>query len=78
LARPVLVALGTPAAELAEGDAALAIAPEHRALAAALAHWLSNPSEREALGMRARSAALSRHDRAAMAAAYEAVYDELG
>jgi phosphatidylinositol alpha-1,6-mannosyltransferase len=77
LARPVVVASGTPAAELADGDAARAVAPDADAVAEALAKLFSDGGEREALGARARSAALGEYDRARMARAYEALYDTL-
>jgi phosphatidylinositol alpha-1,6-mannosyltransferase len=77
LARPVVVASGTPAAELADGDAARAVAPDADAVAEALSKLISDPSERQALGERARSAALDEYDRTRMARAYEALYDSL-
>lgn len=77
LARPVVVASGTPAAELADGDAARAVAPDADAVAEALGKLVSDTAEREALGARAREAALGEYDRARMARAYEALYDTL-
>ncbi|HVR19624.1 MAG TPA: glycosyltransferase family 4 protein [Polyangiaceae bacterium] len=77
LARPVLVATGTPAAELADGGAALAVAPDTDAVADALSTLVSDVAHREALGARAREAALAEYDRSRMARAYEALYDSL-
>jgi phosphatidylinositol alpha-1,6-mannosyltransferase len=77
LARPVVVATGTPAAELADGGAALAVAPHADALAAALSTLVADHAHRESLGGRARETALAEHDRARMAGAYEALYDSL-
>jgi phosphatidylinositol alpha-1,6-mannosyltransferase len=77
LARPVILAQDTPAAELAEGDAAVAVTADVGATSAAIARLLGDDGERAALGRRARDAALDRYHPAAVAAAYEAVYDEL-
>jgi phosphatidylinositol alpha-1,6-mannosyltransferase len=77
LARPVVVATGTPAAELADGGAARAVAPETDALAEALSTLLFDAAQREALGAQARETALAEYDRARMARAYEALYDAL-
>ncbi len=77
LARSVVVCAGTPAAELATGGAALAVAPETEALARTLGGLLGDESARHALGERARQRATVEHDPARMAAAYEALYDEL-
>jgi glycosyltransferase involved in cell wall biosynthesis len=77
LGRPVITASGTPAAELCEDGAALAVTPDVEATAAALARLLDDADERSALGSRARAAALLRFDPALVASAYEAVYDEL-
>jgi len=77
LARPVVVAEATPASELAEGGAALAVAPQVASLAHALDRLLSSPSARLELGARARATAQARFHPAHVAAAYEALYDEL-
>jgi phosphatidylinositol alpha-1,6-mannosyltransferase len=77
LARPVVVATGTPAAELADGGAARAVAPDPDALAEALTKLVSDTAHREALGAQARETALAEYDRARMARAYEALYDAL-
>lgn len=77
LARPVVVTRGTPAEELAEGDAAVAVDAEPAALAAALDRILGDAALRASLGERARAAVLARHAPRPMAAAYEALYDTL-
>jgi glycosyltransferase involved in cell wall biosynthesis len=77
LARPVILAQDTPAAELAEGDAAVAVAAEVGATAAAIGRLLGDGAERAALGQRARAAALARYQPDNVASAYEALYDEL-
>jgi glycosyltransferase involved in cell wall biosynthesis len=77
LERAVLVVEGTSAAELAEGEAAVSCAPTTAAVAAQLERLICDRSLREALGQRARAAALGRHDPAAMAQSYETVYEEL-
>ena len=77
LARPVVVANGTPAAELAEGGAARAVAPDVDAVAEALGALVSDAAHREALGARARETVLAEYDRTRMARAYEALYDTL-
>jgi glycosyltransferase involved in cell wall biosynthesis len=77
LARPVVVATGTPAAELAEDGAARAVPPETDAVAEALSRLVGDAAYREALGARARETVLAEYDRARMARAYEALYDSL-
>jgi phosphatidylinositol alpha-1,6-mannosyltransferase len=77
LARPVVVATGTPAEELADGGAALAVAPNSESVAEALGTLLSDTPRREALGTRARETALAEYDRSRMARAYETLYDAL-
>jgi phosphatidylinositol alpha-1,6-mannosyltransferase len=77
LARPVVVATGTPAAELADGGAARAVAPDVDGVAEALAALLADAAHRETLGARAREAVLAEYDRGRMARAYEALYDTL-
>lgn len=74
---PVVVAQGTPAAELSDAGAALAVEPRSDALAAALAHLLHDGVARRALGERGRAGLLARYTGASMAASYERVYDEL-
>jgi glycosyltransferase involved in cell wall biosynthesis len=77
LGRPVVVAEGTPAAELCEGEAALSVGADPEALPALLARVLGDDAERARLGERARQAARSRYDPAAVASAYKDLYDEL-
>jgi glycosyltransferase involved in cell wall biosynthesis len=77
LGRPVLTAIGTPAQELCEDGAALAVAPDVEATTDVLARLLGDEAERRALGERARRSALSRFHPANVAEAYGAVYDEL-
>lgn len=75
LARPVVVAAGGPAAELADDGAA--IAADEDALADAITALLDDEAERLALGERARRAAESRYHPARMSAEYEAAYDRI-
>ena len=77
LARPVVVAHGTPAAELAEGGGALAVAPAAEPLARTLLELLDDRAARQALGARARESALGEYSRTRMAGAYEQLYDAL-
>jgi phosphatidylinositol alpha-1,6-mannosyltransferase len=73
LARPVVVASGTPAAELAEGGAARAVAPDVDAVAEALGALVSDAAYREELGARARETVLADTTAHRMARAYEAL-----
>ena len=75
LARPVVVASGAPAAELADGGGALAVEPG--ALAATLHRLLGDDAARDALGRTARKVANDRFTPDRMAAAYETLYDRL-
>jgi glycosyltransferase involved in cell wall biosynthesis len=77
LGRPVLLARGSAADELAEHGGALAVAPEAEAITSQLARWLADPAERAALGAAAVAEVARAYAPAAMAAAYEALYDEL-
>jgi len=77
LSVPVIVAQGSPAAELCEGDAARAVAASAEALAASLAALLQDSVERRALGERGRAAVQARYTGASMAAHYERAYDQL-
>jgi glycosyltransferase involved in cell wall biosynthesis len=77
LARPVLVARDTPAAELCVDDAARAVEARADALAAQLSALLEHDDERASLGERAREALLARYTHSVMAQRYEAVYDAL-
>ncbi len=75
LARPVVVASGAPAAELADGGGALAVEPG--ALAETLDRLLGDDAARDALGRAARKVANDRFTPDRMAAAYETLYDRL-
>jgi phosphatidylinositol alpha-1,6-mannosyltransferase len=75
--RATIVADGTPAAELADGDASVAVAPDADALATALRSLLDDEEARAALGDRARRSVLDRFDPKTMAQRYEAIYDEV-
>lgn len=77
LARPVVVAADSPAAELAEGGGARAVEPTPEALAASLDALLLDDGDRTALGARAREVAQERYHPRAMVDAYEALYDRV-
>jgi glycosyltransferase involved in cell wall biosynthesis len=77
LGRPVLVATGTPAAELADGGGALAVEPEVEALARSLSALFADGEARAHLGETARIQAISTFARARMAQEYELLYDAL-
>jgi glycosyltransferase involved in cell wall biosynthesis len=77
LARPVVVAEQTPAAELGEGGAAVVANPEPDSLAHSIEVLLKDSNARTALGVRARSFALERFDPISVASQYENLYDEL-
>lgn len=75
LARAVVVASDGPASELADGGAAIAVAPD--ALAGEIARLIDDDARRRALGDVARRAAAERFHPARMAAAYETLYDDI-
>ncbi|MFW6050521.1 MAG: glycosyltransferase family 4 protein [Myxococcota bacterium] len=77
LERPVVVARATPAEELAEGGAAVAVAPEPELVAHTLAQLLDDDTERHRIGRAARESVTRRFDPTKVAAAYEELYDEL-
>lgn len=77
LARPVVVATGTPAAELADGGGALAVDPSADAVARALSELLDDGTARARLGEMAQNQAISTFGRARMARDYELLYDAL-
>jgi phosphatidylinositol alpha-1,6-mannosyltransferase len=80
LSRPVMVASGTPAAELAGAVAqsgCAAVAPERDAMLKVLRPLLDDAQARDEAGRAAREYVLEQHAPAPMAAAYEALYDEL-
>jgi len=77
LARPVVVAAGSPAAELAEGEGAVAVPARPDSVAEAVDALLADVEARAALGDRARRHVLAVHGIEAVARAHEALYDEL-
>lgn len=77
LGRPVIVAKGSAAAEIAEGDAAIAIEPTGEALASATTTLLDDMTHVRALGARAVAAVQQRYSHRVMASAYEALYDRM-
>jgi glycosyltransferase involved in cell wall biosynthesis len=77
LARPIVVADGTPAAELAEGERGVVVGADVASTSAALSALLADPARRAALGRAARLRALSEHDPRAVAARHDALYEEL-
>lgn len=77
LARPVLVAEGTPAAELADAGGAFAVPARAEALAAELSRLFADEPRRQALGAAARALVRAHFNREHMAAAYELLYDGL-
>lgn len=74
---PVVVARDTPAEELAEGGGVAAVPARPEDVGAALASLLDDDAARSAEGAAARRNVLRHHARGPMAAAYEALYDEL-
>jgi glycosyltransferase involved in cell wall biosynthesis len=77
LARPVVVAADSAAAELTLDQGASAVALRADALAAHLASLLEDAALRRASGARARAAVLAHYSTEHMARAYERVYDAL-
>lgn len=77
LARPVVVARDTPAAELCADDAVLATAAQADALAEQLRRQLCDEQLRHQQGMRARAALLAHYAADGMARRYEDAYDRL-
>ncbi|MFW2388816.1 MAG: glycosyltransferase family 4 protein [Polyangiales bacterium] len=77
LGRPVLVAEATPAAELADEGAALAVEPDPEALAEAIERLSSDEAARRALTARARTFVTTKLSPERVAAAYESLYSEL-
>jgi glycosyltransferase involved in cell wall biosynthesis len=75
LARAVIVAKDSPAAELADG--AIAVDPSPEAIAAELDALAGDTDRRAALGARARRIARERYEPARMASAYEELYDSV-
>jgi len=77
LERPVLVAEGTPSAELAEMGGAFAIEPSADALAEAIETLSSDDARRKALGAKAHTLVTSKFSPREVAAAYELLYEEV-
>jgi len=77
LGSPVLVAKATPAAELADEGAAIAIEPDPEALAATIERFSSDEAARRALAARARTFVTTELTPERVAAAYESLYSEL-
>ncbi len=77
LARPVVVAADAPAAEIADGGAAIAVEADVEALSHAIDGLFDDDEARRAQGERACVAARERYDARVMVAAYEALYDDL-
>lgn len=75
--RPVVVARGTPAEELAVDGAALVTGTGVDDVANAVLQLKGDRAAAHALGVSGRARVLAHHAPAAMAAAYEALYDEL-
>ncbi|HEY6880934.1 MAG TPA: glycosyltransferase, partial [Polyangiales bacterium] len=77
LGRAVVVARGSAAEELAADDAARAVEASPDALASEFTRLLADDADRLQLGARARERVMMRYGHMSMAAAYEALYDEL-
>jgi glycosyltransferase involved in cell wall biosynthesis len=77
LARPVIVARGSAAEELAEGGAALAVEAEADALAAQLRVLADDAELRARVGAEGAARVRSHYAYPVMAAAYEQLYDRL-
>jgi phosphatidylinositol alpha-1,6-mannosyltransferase len=77
LERAIVVAHGTPAAELCEREAGVAVAADVDAVAQAIGRLLDDSEARKKLGARARTVALERFHPSVVATAYEDLYDEL-
>ncbi len=76
-ARPIVVAAQSAAEELCEDGGARAVAATPESLVDAVSHWLEDDDARRAAGARARTCAAQRFHPSVMAAAYEALYDEV-
>ncbi len=77
LARPVLVAKGTPSAELAEGGGAVAVETSGEALAEAIESLSTDEASYAEVGQKARAMATSKFSPQGVAAAYELLYEEI-
>jgi phosphatidylinositol alpha-1,6-mannosyltransferase len=77
LARPVLVAKGTPSAELAEGGGAVTVETNGDALAEAIERLSGDEASIHEVGQKARALATSKFSPEAVAEAYEVLYEEI-
>jgi phosphatidylinositol alpha-1,6-mannosyltransferase len=77
LARPVLVARGTPSAELAEAGGALAVEASGEALAETIENLSADEAYCAELGQKAHTLATSKFSPQEVIAAYELLYEEL-
>jgi phosphatidylinositol alpha-1,6-mannosyltransferase len=77
LARPVLVAKGTPSAELSEGGGAVAIEASGEALAQAIDRLSADQAALDAVGQKARALVTSKFSPQAVAEAYELLYEDI-
>ncbi|HET6339728.1 MAG TPA: hypothetical protein VFG30_41240, partial [Polyangiales bacterium] len=75
--RAVLVGNGTPAAELATAGGAVAVDTQRDAVSTETRKLLDDVARRAELGAAARVIVERDYDARRMAAAYEAIYDEL-
>lgn len=74
LGRPVLIAQGTPAEELAENRGAIAVAPQREAISIATRNLLEQVDERKKIGEIAHRVFEEQYRPDRMASAYERVY----
>lgn len=77
LAKPVVVGAGTPAEELCTDGAAIATEVSRDAVLSVMQRLVEDADARALHGERGRARVLAEYTRAPMAAAYEALYDEL-
>jgi phosphatidylinositol alpha-1,6-mannosyltransferase len=77
LGRPVLVGMGTPAAELAEDGGAVAVEANAEALAEAIEGLSADQAANAEVQRKARELATSRFSPQRVAAAYELLYEEI-
>jgi len=77
LARPVLLAKGTPSAELAEGGGAVAVETSGEALAEAIERLSADEAAIHAVGQKARALVTSKFSPEVVAEAYEVLYEEI-
>ncbi len=77
LARPVLVAKGTPSAELSEGGGAVDVETSGEALAEAIERLSADQAATDAVGRKARALVTSKFSPQAVAEAYEVLYEDI-